>query len=179
MRIYSKISLEKIRNMMPSVVSVARLVMASVFLYLIMNHQVLLSILIFIIAVGSDALDGYLARKLKAVSSWGGYLDIVADFILVIFSFTAFVLLGIYPSWVLILIVLMFSQFIITSRFKKPVYDPIGKYYGGFLFSIILLTLIFPNNELYLILSVLILIFTLISISSRIYFFLKQKSPDL
>ncbi len=127
--------------------------------------------------MATDAIDGYIARAMDYSTSSGAYLDIIADLILVLTGFIAFIIKDIYPIWILIVIGAMFLQFVITSRAKKPVYDPIGKYYGSFLFLVIFITLInsfFNNSFLNGILLVLIIIFTIISLISRFFFIIKS-----
>ncbi len=155
----------------PSAISILRIILAFVFLFFFLNDKLVLSVIIFIFAIFSDALDGYLARKFDIDTSFGAYLDITADFFLVLIAFSSFILKGIYPVWILFLIILVFLQFIITSKFKILVYDPIGKYYGSFLFIIILITLISPNTVYGFLLDIII-IFTLISLISRCLFFI-------
>lgn len=167
-----------LKNIIPSFVSIIRIILAPLFLITFLENNLSLSIFIYSFAVITDAIDGYLARILDSSTSLGAYIDIIADLILILTGFVAFILNGIYPYWVLILIIIMFLQFIITSRFKVPVYDPIGKYYGAFLFLVIFITLIsnmFYNTFLNYILLILIVIFTVISFISRLFFILKRK----
>jgi CDP-diacylglycerol--glycerol-3-phosphate 3-phosphatidyltransferase/cardiolipin synthase len=121
-------------------------------------------------------LDGYLARKMDVSSSMGAYFDTAADFVLLLTAFTAFVIKGIYPSWILVLIIFMFLQFVLTSKMRILVYDPIGKYFGTILFGAALITLIFENTSLYGIITVFILLFGVISLLSRyIFLFLRWR----
>lgn len=167
-----------LKDTIPSLVSIIRIILAPLFLITFLENNLILSICIYSFAVITDAIDGYLARILDSSTSLGAYIDITADLILIFTGFMAFTLNGIYPYWILILIIIMFLQFIITSRFKVPVYDPIGKYYGAFLFLVIFITLIsdiFHNSFLNYILLILIVIFTIISLISRLFFILKRK----
>jgi len=160
--------------LVPTGISASRIVLSILFLYLLINEAKVLAISIFLLAILTDAFDGYSARKLGVSSDWGAYLDIVADFILVLIAFLTFIIIGIYPYWLLFLIILVFLQFILTSRLKVLIYDPIGKYYGAFLFAIILITLVSPAT-FYNILLVITISFTIISLISRYLFFIFRK----
>lgn len=162
-------------NIVPSIITAFRVILAFIFLYLFLNNMIILGITVFLLAIITDALDGYIARKYDLSSSFGAYFDIFADLFLVLIGFLAFIIKGIYPAWVLFLIILVFIQFIVTSRFKKLVYDPIGKYYGAFLFVIILITVVSPSI-FYNLLLIIIVIFTIISLLSRYLFFIFRKS---
>jgi CDP-diacylglycerol--glycerol-3-phosphate 3-phosphatidyltransferase/cardiolipin synthase len=94
---------------------------------------------------------------------------------LVLIAFIAFIISGIYPYWLLLLIILVFLQFILTSKFNVLIYDPIGKYYGAFLFIIILITLVSPSDYYNVLLTITVL-FTIISLISRYLFFIFHKS---
>ncbi|MBI5681037.1 MAG: CDP-alcohol phosphatidyltransferase family protein [Methanobacterium sp.] len=157
-------------------ITTSRIVFAFIFLYLFVNGLKIESIAVFLVAILTDVFDGYFARKFDLSSSAGAYFDIIADFILVLIAFTAFILHGIYPYWLLILISLVFLQFIVTSKYKLLIYDPIGKYYGAFLFLMILITLIVPTSAFYDFLLYFIIIFTVISLMSRYLFFIFRKS---
>ena len=155
----------------PSAITGFRFILAIIFLELFINDLKISTLAILLLAVITDALDGYSARKLNAESTIGSYLDIFADFFLILIAFIAFIITGIYPYWILILIIFVFLQFLVTSKLGVLVYDPIGKYYGAFLFIIILITLISPII-IYNFLLIIILIFTLISLISRYLFFI-------
>jgi len=169
------ISKNRVKVLIPSVFTSIRIILAPIFFYTVINDLFIYSICIFTFAMATDVIDGYLARRLDVISSNGAYFDIVSDFIFVVAGFSAFIINGIYPFWILIIIFFMFWQFIVTSKFQVPIYDPVGKYYGAFLFLTIFIGLIINNPFINLILTILIVIFTIISITSRYFHIFKNK----
>jgi len=127
---------------------------------------------VFLFAVFTDALDGYVARRWGGSPCLGPYSDAAADFFLVLAAFLAFVMKSVYPLWTLLLIVAMFIQFVLTSRLDRPVYDPVGKYYGVFLFCAAGVTLVVPDPTVCRGVLVGILGFTTASAVSRCMFLL-------
>ena len=79
---------------------------------------------------------------------------------------------GLYPLWMILLIVAMFIQFVLTSRLERPVYDPVGKYYGLFLFCAIGATVALPDAVVRQAVLVGTLGFTAATLISRSLFFL-------
>lgn len=73
----------------------------------------ILALLLFLVASLTDFLDGYLARKHNNTTDLGKILDPIADKILIIGMFAAFVEIGIITAWMVIVILL--REFIITS----------------------------------------------------------------
>ena len=75
----------------PTRITLARLIMSPVFVVLAIKYSstialgkpdmlfLYLALIVFAIAVISDALDGYLARKLNQISRIGSFLDPIAD----------------------------------------------------------------------------------------------------
>lgn len=63
------------------------------------------ALVIFAIACLTDFYDGWFARKRKEISSLGKLLDPIADKILVISAFLAFVELDLVPAWAVIVII--------------------------------------------------------------------------
>lgn len=61
---------------------------------------------VFVIAIITDALDGYVARKTGTVTDFGKHFDPLADSIFFVIVFGTFVYLGLMP-WYLFLIVLI------------------------------------------------------------------------
>lgn len=158
-----------LKNLIPSIISSIRIILSPLLFYCIIHDQRSLSFIIFLITITSDYFDGFAARKLKATSHKGAYLDVISDFVLILSAFSGFIITGILPIWILFIIILMFLQFIITSKIDKPVYDPVGKYYGSFLFACMGIILILPLKQIIDILLVFILVFSSISILSRFY----------
>ena len=69
--------------------------------------------LIFIIASITDKLDGSLARKNNQITTFGKFLDPIADKILVLAAMIILVDLGKLPAWIPILI--LFREFIVSG----------------------------------------------------------------
>lgn len=164
---------------LPFIISSIRGVLAPLIFYYIIDTQKAWALGVFLIAGITDVLDGYLSKKrrLMYTTAFEKYYDPILDYFLIVLIFLAFVMKKIYPNWVVILLSGMFFQFILTSGLKHPVYDPVGKYYGAFLFAVIGLTLTFPHHFVYTTLLISVLVMTGISITSRLSFFvLKRRS---
>ena len=156
------------RASIPNTLSCIRILLSPIFFYTFINGFILISLGILVLAGITDILDGFIARKTGSTSSKGAYLDVTADFILIISCFLAFVSTGWYDPLILVLIILMFILFIGTSGLKKPVYDPVGKYLGAYLMVMIFISLIFSEPFLRQILVVVLIIISLCSIISRL-----------
>jgi CDP-diacylglycerol--glycerol-3-phosphate 3-phosphatidyltransferase/cardiolipin synthase len=164
----------------PYIVVALRIVLAPLFLYAYLLEFDLFAIAFFIIVALSDIIDGQLAKKLEVTSksSLEAYSDAVADFVFIITSFFAFVINGIYPFWIPIMLTLMFLFFLLTSNSKYPIYDPIGKYYGSFLVATIGFTLFFPMLLVYNIIFFSIIIYSVVLIFYRTIFLFKSRKED-
>lgn len=68
---------------------------------------------IFIIASVTDKLDGYLARSRNEITTFGKFLDPIADKILVITAMIILVEMGRLPAWIPTIIV--FREFIVSG----------------------------------------------------------------
>ncbi len=86
-----------------------RVFIAPAFFYFIITGNPLhtrIALLLFCVAALTDFFDGYVARKLGEVTELGNFLDPLADKILVLSAFFAFVFLGIVPLWLVLVIIL-------------------------------------------------------------------------
>ncbi|MFB4211189.1 CDP-diacylglycerol--glycerol-3-phosphate 3-phosphatidyltransferase [Shouchella sp. JSM 1781072] len=75
--------------------------------------SVLIAAFIFIIAAGTDWLDGYYARKLNLITSFGKFIDPLADKLLVTAALIGLVEVQFIPAW--IAIVIISREFIVTG----------------------------------------------------------------
>lgn len=73
----------------------------------------ILSLAIFIFAALSDFLDGRIAKKRNMVTDFGKLMDPIADKILVLAAFAAFVQLHLIEAWMFVIII--FREILITS----------------------------------------------------------------
>ena len=72
-----------------------------------------LAFLIFIAAAITDLVDGYLARKYDIITNIGRLFDPLADKMLVTVAFVGFVEMGLFPAWIVILI--LCREFLVTG----------------------------------------------------------------
>jgi cardiolipin synthase len=90
----------------PNSISIFRLFLVPVFLWLRLSGEPEWALGVFILASVSDVLDGFLARVLNQRSKLGGVLDPVADKLLVFTAIFSLVLSGAIPLWLLVLLIL-------------------------------------------------------------------------
>ena len=64
------------------------------------------ALLAFLLAASTDWLDGYIARRWRQTSALGALLDPIADKVLVLGVFLAFVQLRLAPAWMVLIILL-------------------------------------------------------------------------
>jgi CDP-diacylglycerol---glycerol-3-phosphate 3-phosphatidyltransferase len=72
-----------------------------------------LALIVFALACLSDTLDGWVARRMNIVSPFGIFLDPIADKILIGGAFICLVGLGLFPAWVVVL--LLSREFAVTG----------------------------------------------------------------
>ena len=162
------------RSFIPSGISSIRFLIVPIFVFTFFKGLYSISMILFAFACFTDFMDGYVARKMDATSNAGAYMDVAADFVLIMACFSAYVLVGWYDPLVLVLIITMFSLFIATSGLKTPVYDPVGKYLGAFLMGMVVISLLLPQTLVRQILMISLMMFCLFSIVSRLFFFYRS-----
>jgi len=90
----------------PNALTILRILLAPVFLYLIINDVLLWSIVVFAAAGLTDFLDGFLARRFDLRTELGANLDPVADKLLLSSAFIALAWKGYVPVWVCIPVIM-------------------------------------------------------------------------
>jgi len=93
-----------------------RIVLTFVFMFFLFAHGLLpkvLSLVVFIAAALSDFFDGLIAQKRNMVTDFGRLMDPIADKILVLSAFAAFVQMQLIDAWMFMIIVS--REILITS----------------------------------------------------------------
>jgi len=93
---------------LPNKLTISRIVMAFVFMFFLFLKGILaksLALGIFAAASLTDYFDGLIARKRKEVSNFGKLMDPIADKILVLSAFLAFVEMKLIPAWMVVIII--------------------------------------------------------------------------
>jgi len=94
---------------LPNQLTILRIILTPVFLILFLTGEPVLiqiSYLVFLIAAITDWYDGWLARKFNYITEWGKFMDPLADKILTSTAFIAFVIVGVLPLWMVMLIII-------------------------------------------------------------------------
>ena len=158
----------KILFVVPTLISSLRIAVLLLFIYLFNQENIVGCLFLLVFCAVTDYLDGWLARKLKVSSRIGAFYDALMDFILMMGIFIGFYWVGFYQFWFLLLIAASFVQFVVTSRYTKKLYDPVGRYLGSSLYIGAVLTLIFPVQIAFSFVQFAYAGFFLVSLVSRI-----------
>jgi cardiolipin synthase len=90
---------------LPNLITIARILLVPLAVWLIIGHQFGLALLVFVAAGVSDAVDGFIARRFKLQSELGGYLDPIADKALLVSIYVSLAILQVLPNWLAIIVV--------------------------------------------------------------------------
>jgi cardiolipin synthase len=90
----------------PNALTLFRLGLIVPFLIYLYHHEYTNAFYTFILAGFTDGLDGWLARYFHWQSTFGSFVDPMADKLLVTSSFISLALIGSLPWWLVILVIL-------------------------------------------------------------------------
>ena len=99
-----------IHPQLPNAITIVRILCAPVFLWMLLADGGVdgplrwWAAVLFIVAIATDGVDGYLARKHQIVSDLGKLLDPIADKVLTGFAFVGLSILAELPWWVTIVV---------------------------------------------------------------------------
>ena len=96
--------------------TISRIILTFVFMIFLFSKGFafkVAALLVFVAASLTDFLDGFIAKKRGEVSDFGKFMDPIADKILVIAAFLAFVEMKLIPAWIVVIIAS--REFIITG----------------------------------------------------------------
>lgn len=94
---------------LPDKLTISRIFLTFVFMFFLFAGGIgakVIALFIFLIASLTDFLDGFIAKGCNISTNFGKLMDPIADKILVLASFLAFVELGLIPAWMVVIIIL-------------------------------------------------------------------------
>ena len=89
----------------PNMLSILRLLLVPVFLWLLIADQFLIAFLVLMFSSFTDWLDGFIARKFNQITSLGKVLDPSADRLFILATLIGLTVNEIIPAWLAIVIV--------------------------------------------------------------------------
>ncbi|MEK3707148.1 CDP-diacylglycerol--glycerol-3-phosphate 3-phosphatidyltransferase [Paenibacillus sp. FSL R7-0198] len=87
-------------------ITLARIALIPLFMICFLNKQsVMIALIIFAVAAGTDKLDGYVARKYNQITNLGKLLDPLADKLLIAVALVMMVQENMISSWIAVIII--------------------------------------------------------------------------
>jgi len=83
----------------PNLITALRIILAPVFVIYLINDRLNAALVVFLICMVSDGIDGMVARWFNQKSRLGAYLDPLADKTLLVTAFLLLAVRGYLPSW--------------------------------------------------------------------------------
>lgn len=97
-------SLSKELNV-PNLLSILRLLLVPVFLFLLLDGQNVAALLVLVFASASDWFDGFIARKFNQITKLGVILDPMADRLYIFATLVGLTINGNIPVWLAIVVI--------------------------------------------------------------------------
>ncbi|MBN2453394.1 MAG: CDP-diacylglycerol--glycerol-3-phosphate 3-phosphatidyltransferase [Candidatus Omnitrophica bacterium] len=101
---------------LPNKLTILRIILAFVFIVFLFLPGIVFKVaalVTFVLASITDALDGYLAKKNNQITDFGRLMDPIADKVLILSAFLAFVQMQLVPAWMVVII--LFREVAVTG----------------------------------------------------------------
>ena len=96
-----------------NIITVIRIFLVPIFMFFLVSELWCAAIIIFLIAAATDWVDGFVARKYNQVTTFGKFIDPLADKLLVTAALIGLVSLQMLSPWFALIIIS--REFIVTS----------------------------------------------------------------
>lgn len=100
---------------LPNLLTLGRIALVPFLIVLLQDKQFLWSLVVFLIAGISDALDGFIAKRFNARTQLGAILDPLADKALILSAYITLAVLTLIPFWLVVVVV--FRDVIIVAGY--------------------------------------------------------------
>jgi CDP-diacylglycerol--glycerol-3-phosphate 3-phosphatidyltransferase len=113
-----------VRRHLANVLSLSRVALAPVFAAAVLAAERggarWTAVVVFALAIASDAVDGPLARRLGTATDGGRAVDHGADIVFLLVAFAAYVAIGALPWWVPAAVLAAFAMYVLDWRWPPP-----------------------------------------------------------
>ncbi len=89
----------------PNILTLARIGLVPWLVVLLQEERFMLSLVVFVVAGVSDALDGFIAKRFNAQTSLGALLDPLADKGLLVSAYVMLSVMQVIPFWLMVAVV--------------------------------------------------------------------------
>ncbi len=134
---------------LPNAITIIRILLITLFLYKVIEGEMIFATAVYLTAAITDGLDGFIARVWKLQTRLGTFLDPMADKLLITTSFLTLSVLKIIPLWLALAVIsrdfIIVGGSLLVYLIKNDLTiqpQPIGKVTTFFQFSYILLVLL-------------------------------------
>tara|TARA_Y100000310_G_C20691671_1_gene822678 strand:- start:1618 stop:2133 length:516 start_codon:yes stop_codon:yes gene_type:complete len=137
---------KKIINV-PNSITLLRLISIPFFIMLYVNGNIKLSLILLVLMVLSDKLDGFSAKFMKQNTKFGGGFDSFTDYVMIISVLVMFMLVGrIQIYWIIVLLfptlIIAFIKILYGRKRKKFPVTIFAKLTVGFIYLVLISILI-------------------------------------
>ena len=168
----------------PNILSFLRIILAPIFLWMILIHEIRAAFFLFLFASLTDFFDGFIARHFHQQSKLGQFLDPAADKLLmtvsfIILSFPSLSYPNTIPFWLMVIVVgrdmlIVISALFLAKLSGQKKFPPtfLGKTSAFSQMSVIALVLLFNTLEIHFTFLLWFYILTLIiTLASAVQYF--------
>ena len=161
--------MELLKKIYINILTSLRIPLGVLFIYFtLIDYNIGYLILIFILTAFSDYFDGNLATKYNLDTSDGAKLDVICDFLFIVFSTVAVFLMDLIPFWFIFVIILKLIEFFITSPGDDFNYERWGHIVALMFYAYPIVALLIHVGWINAVLAVFITVCALFSSISRI-----------
>lgn len=129
-------------KMLPNIITVIRLLLIPVFIFCFFAYEdKRIAFAVFVFAELSDLLDGYLARRLDAISNFGKLFDPLADKFLQVSALVCLTVIGFLPLAAAIImavkeLAMIIGGWFVLKKMKTVVYSNLFGKIASFIMSV-------------------------------------------
>ena len=138
----------------PNILTIFRILLVPVFVIFVIQNNLFMALVIFILAGITDGLDGFLARVLDQRTVIGAYLDPSADKFLLISAYLSLTIKDMLPGWLSVVVVsrdiiILSGVVILHVMDKRPAIRPsiLSKITTVFQIATIILMLFYAGSQ--------------------------------